>query len=267
MTWKALRAAIRKTPLVWHFYEYFAFPGDCYGSFRGVYRSFAEALRAAPPTKTIGYDDRALAETYAEALDREKKLGRIYSYDYPVLFWLQTILTANCRVFDFGGNVGTHYFLYRRYLQFPAGLRWRVCEVASIAQAGEALAAKRGATDLSFTSAFEEADDADILLASGSAQYIESFSMGIGTLNNRPRHLLINRVPLYDGDPFITLQNGGQVFYPGHVFNRKEFIHSLTSLGYELRDAWKDHIDRCNIPFHPNRCLPFYCGLYFQLRS
>jgi hypothetical protein len=30
----------------------------------------------------------------------------------------------------------------------------------------------------------------------------------------RPTHVLLNRLPLYDGPQFVTLQNGGLVYCP-----------------------------------------------------
>lgn len=83
-------------------------------------------------------------------------------------------------------------------------------------------------------------------------------------LAEKPQHLLINRLPLYDGEQFVTLQNGGQVFYPQYVFNQSDFINSLIDLGYELVDRWEDHELTCIIPFHPDQSVHFYHGLYFR---
>jgi putative methyltransferase (TIGR04325 family) len=99
---------------------------------------------------------------------------RIYPYDYPVLFWLLPILPAAKRVFDIGGHIGVHYYGYQRYLPFPAELKWEVCEVPSIAKTGAELARQKGMHNLVFTSDFAGAEGADILLAAGSLQYIES---------------------------------------------------------------------------------------------
>lgn len=239
------------------------FSGECYGNFRGVFETFEEAILSAPKTKKIGYNQPDLAEEYKKNLEKYK----IKNYDYPVLFWLKEIIEKSSIIFDFGGNIGIHYYLYSKYLSYPSDLKWIVCEVPEITRVGEELAQQEGKFNLLFTSNFEEANDIhiDVFLASGSIQYIESLSLSLSKLNQKPRHLLINRLPLYGGKQFVTLQNGGMVYYPQYVFNRKDFIDSLCNLGYELIDVWKDREDSCVIPLHPKKSVPFYSGLYFRL--
>jgi putative methyltransferase (TIGR04325 family) len=94
---------------------------------------------------------------------------------------------------------------------------------------------------------------------------ILSPSLSLSLLEKCPNHLLINRLPLYDGKQFVSLQNGGKVFYPQYIFNRKQFIDSLTDIGYKLVDIWEDRVDSCIIPFHSGYSVPVYSGLYFTL--
>ena len=65
----------------------------------------------------------------------------------------------------------------------------------------------------------------------------------------------------------MTLQNGGKIFYPQYVFNRTEFIDNLESIGYDLIDIWAGISDSCLIPFHPDKSVPYYQGLYFELKN
>jgi len=54
---------------------------------------------------------------------------------------------------------------------------------------------------------------------------------------------------------------------PYHVFNRREFIGSILEQGYELMDSWgisEPHSGTLLIPFHPERSLHSYTGLYFR---
>lgn len=241
--------------------QYFRFPGNCYACFRGVYETLEAAVADAPQTKPLGYDHVVLAEEYTYNLPT-----RVEAFDYPVLFWLQPLIAPDLRIFDLGGNVGVHFYVYERYLAYPSDLRWTVCDVPAIMAAGQALAATKGRRQLGWTTDIADADGADILLGSGSIQYIASLADLLATLPTKPRHLLLNRLPLYEGAQFVTLQNGGQVFYPQYVFNRRDFIHSLQALGYELVDVWKDTVDSCRIPFHWNRSLPYYHGLYLKLQ-
>ena len=41
--------------------------------------------------------------------------------------------------------------------------------------------------------------------------------------------------------------------------------HFRPGVGYELVDTWKDHVDRCIIPFHADRSLTHYYGMYLRL--
>jgi len=242
------------------------FSSNCYGCFRGVYASFDEAIASAPKTKAIGYDDFNLALKYKDQLP-----SKVAQYDYPVLFWLSKIFEQNpplLSIFDFGGNVGTHFYVYSNLLNYPEGLKWVVCDVPQIVKTGRQLAQERK-VDLEFTTEFTEANGKQIFIASGSIQYVESLSLSLSLsmLDKLPVHILINRLPLYDGKQFVSLQNGGEVFYPQYIFNRQEFISSLNELGYELVYSWEDGVDSCMIPFYPEYSVPVYSGLYLKLKN
>jgi len=198
----------------------------------------------------------------------ENRENILFSYDYPVLLWLQSLLNLNHvepTIFDFGGNVGIHFYAYEKYLKYPANLRWTICDLPEIVKVGETLSAQNNQSKLRFTLQFKDAAESNIFLASGSIQYLENFSKSISQLTQKPKYLLINRLPIYDGSQFVTLQNGGKVFYPQYVFNKTSFTDSLKELGYELIDIWEDHQTSCYIPFHPDRCVSYYHGMFFTL--
>jgi hypothetical protein len=52
-------------------------------------------------------------------------------------------------------------------------------------------------------------------------------------------------------------QDWGKVFYVQHVFNRFGFIELLQETGYDLIDVWEDKLDRCIIPFCPQKIYQF----------
>jgi putative methyltransferase (TIGR04325 family) len=237
------------------------FAGDWAGAFWGIFPDFNEAIRSAPDLNRVGYDAPAPAHMYRERLDT------VYPNDYPVLFWLREALKESSTVFDYGGHVGIAYYAYRKYLTYPEDLTWIVCDLPVVTAAGEELAREREAASLVFTNSFERAGQASVLLAAGSLQYVDSpcLAMALSGLDSRPRHLLINRLPLYDGETFVTLQNIGTAFCAYRVFNRIDFINSIISQGYQLVDAWENSDISCSIPFHPGRSVPAYSGLYFQL--
>jgi putative methyltransferase (TIGR04325 family) len=238
------------------------FGGNFHGAFCGVYRSFDEALRSAPAGRPAGFDVPGVAEQ--DVL--RSRVDRVFPYDYPVLFWLRPVLTAGVVVFDFGGHVGVHYHAYRRLLDFPPRLRWVVCELPAVVEAGRRLAAERAAAGLSFTTSTADADGAEILLSAGTLQYVEEPSLAelLGSLANPPRHVLISKLPLTDGEPFFTLQHGGIHFPAVRVCNRTAFLDSLQAVGYELVDAWEDHVHSVVVPFHPERTVPWFSGLYLR---
>lgn len=268
-----MRRIINKIPLAREIYRRYQeleyerrFSGDCLGCFRGVYETFEEAILSAPKGKNVGYDNTELAQEYQDNAEIE---NAIQSYDYPVLLWLKTIFQENNnpRIFDFGGNVGIHFYTYEKYLKYPLGLKWMVCDLPEIVKAGTRLAHKRKRSELVFSDKFEEANGKDVFLASGSIQYVENLSDSISALANKPKYLLLNRLALYEGKQFVTLQNGGKVFYPSYVFNKTNFLDSLDKIGYEIIDIWQEHFDYCYIPFHPEKSGHLFYGMYFKFRE
>ncbi|HTP31889.1 MAG TPA: methyltransferase, TIGR04325 family [Candidatus Acidoferrales bacterium] len=228
------------------------------GAFRGVFPTFEQANRSAPRNKPLGFN---CSEYAGEFRDRHT---RIFSFDYPVLYWLSRLLQPGVHIFDYGGHLGTHFYAYARYLTYPPGLTWTVCDLPEITRAGEQYAREQDARGLAFTNRPEEASGADILIAAGSLQYIESPSLStlLSRLDAKPRHLLLNKLPLYNGEQFVTLQNGGAAFHPQYVFNRHEFLASLTAIGYRLEDAWDVETHSGRIPLHPGQSFRCHSGLY-----
>ncbi|MDQ2899557.1 MAG: TIGR04325 family methyltransferase [Acidobacteriota bacterium] len=227
--------------------------------FRGVYGSFGEAIRAAPKNLPIGYDNTDAA-TFLIQDD-----WKVLPSDYPVMFWLARALPESMSVFDFGGYVGISYYSYKKYLNYLENLRWQVYDVPAVTRAGEELAARNQPSGLRFTNAFEDASDADILLACGSLQFVETpLSEKLVGLRQKPKHILLNKLPLYRGKTFVTLQNMGPAVCPYYVFNDEEFIGSIRDSGYDLVDRWENPEFGARIPFHPENSVERFSGLYFR---
>ena len=230
-------------------------------SFRGVYGSFYEALERAPADKPAGYeheDDTTSCAAVAEELNPA---------DYPVLYWLARILPEARAVFDLGGNMGLAFYAYRRFVEFAPELRWTVGEIASTVRAGRALAAERGETQLLFTEDRAAAGEADVFFTAGALQYIEEpLGEMLAGLERRPRHVVVQRVPLQDGEPFVTLQNNGSWVVPYQVANEREFIAGVEALGYELVNQWPTWrtLQVAHRPFDRSAA---YKGMYFRLRG
>jgi len=228
------------------------------GAFRGVYTSFEEAIRSAPPGK-IGYDYPELASAYRNRLEPSTS-------EYPVMFWLQRAFDEGARsVFDYGGHVGLAFYAFGKRMRFPPDLVWRVCDLPNMVEQGRAFAGQQGASALSFTTQRADADGSDVLCAQGFLQYMEEpLTQTLLALARPPQHLLINQVPLSDGPSFVTLQNTIYVYNPYTVFNRRAFLAGLQVLGYELVDSWRTPELAVRIPFYPEHRLESYSGVYLR---
>ena len=230
-------------------------------SFRGVYDSFYEALEHVPTGKPAGYeyeDDTASCATVLEDMNPA---------DYSVLYWLTRILPQARNVFDLGGNMGVAFYAYRKFLDFSPELYWTVCEIASTVRSGRALAEERGETQLLFTEDRALASGADVFFTAGALQYIEEpLSEILERLANKPRHVLVHRVPMQDGEPFVTLQNNGTWIAPYKVSNEAEFTADVSKLGYELVNQWPTwrSLQVAHRPFDRSAA---YKGMYFRLRG
>jgi putative methyltransferase (TIGR04325 family) len=144
-----------------------------------------------------------------------------------------------------------------------------VCDLPRIIEGAREQAARNAAHQLSFTSAFEELAGFDVLLAAGSLQYVETdLADKLRALPRRPTHLILNKLPLLSNAVgYVTLQNTLHSYNPYAVRNRETFLRSLETLGYKLIDEWENYDVRCLIPFHPERSLDHYKGLYLRLEQ
>lgn len=241
-------------------YNYFAFGVS---QFRGVYENFVQAEASVRTKRKVGYNHIELAREYQKQFNI-----RLSSYDFPMLFYLDRILEERDTILDFGGNVGTHFLRYRKYLNLDK-VQWIVCDMPKITQIGEEICG--GIKNLTFVNSIAAVKNAtvDIFIASDSVQYIDvqSPDLLLKLLIEReiwPKHILIDHLPLYEGPRYVTLQNGGLVCYPQYVFNRKEFIKAIADCGYEIIDIWDDTANSCIVPFHPEKSIQNYKGLYFK---
>ena len=236
-----------------------------YAAFNGVFASREAAERSAPRSRPLGSASEVLVGDYATLLETQLAHRGLESYEYPVLFWLSTLIErGDVRVVaDFGGNLGTHYHAYARYLEYPRDFAWHIVDVPPIVHAGRELAHARGAGDLHFTTTITDVSECDLLLASGSFQYLDDV-VRVVVDAGLPTHLLVNRLPLGTASTFWTLQNGGAAFYAQRIQSRADFLGDLASVGYDLADEWEDRVDSCHIPLYPEHSVPVYSGFYFR---
>lgn len=228
----------------------------------GVYPDFATARAAAPASAE--FDTASLVDAYVRERTRH-----VFAYDYPVMWWLREAFAGGAtRVFDLGGSVGVHYYAYRPHLAYPAALVWTVREVPTLVRRGRDLAAQQDAPGLTFTDALDAPDAAaDVWLAAGALQYVEgAASLGgwLAASRRPPAHVIINKVPLYDGPAFVTLQNiGDGAFAPFHVYQRRRFIAEVEAAGYRLVESWQTPERELQLFDAPPGPSGAFSGLYF----
>jgi putative methyltransferase (TIGR04325 family) len=224
----------------------------------GLYRSFAEARADAPANgKPVGF-----------ALDDDwfaNRAAAIASHDYPMLFHLAPVMPGVRVMFDLGGHFGLHYTAYRPYLTYRPDLRWVVCERPEVASRGEELRRQKGLDQLSFVTDFSRGEGADVLISAGCIQYVEKpFVTQIAELARRPPHVLLNKIPVFERETRVTLQNTGWSFSPCWLLNREELVAGMRALGYQLRDAWNCPERAIRIPLHSDHSIPHFSGFYFS---
>jgi putative methyltransferase (TIGR04325 family) len=230
------------------------------GHYRGVYRSFEEARADIPTGEKVGFDHEETARLY------RNRMNKACPSDYAPLFWLQRILRDDSFLFDFGGHVGVSYHGWRRYLDYGSKLRWLVYDLPTITRVGEELARETPSPGLAFTNTIADGRGCSIFLTAGVIQFLDrSLASVLQEMGSLPPHLIISKVPLYDGERFVTVQSAGTAFHPYHIYNRAEFIGELTALGYRVVDDWENAEQTCIIPFTKGKDIEAYSGLYLVL--
>ncbi len=233
--------------------------GLCYG----VFDSF-EAARAWLP-RTPEFNVASLADEHMQV-----RLKHVFEYDYPVMWALEhALMQGATRILDIGGSVGVHYYAYAAYLEMPPGLDWQIVEVPTMVALGRALGQRNEASALRFTDNLNEAlrEEHDIWLSAGALQYLEDARPNrlLEQTTTTPRYIVLNKLPLYEGEDFVTTQNiGDGSFAPFHVYNRSRLVRDIEAAGYRLKDQWPVHERSLDLPGFPERSFPTFSGLCFE---
>ena len=233
-----------------------------FASHYGVFDSFGEARKRVPLSREFNQDE--LADEYME-----NRINRLFPYDYPVLYWLsRAFLEGYTSVFDIGGSVGVHYHAYQKVLNYPDNMSWLVFETPEIARVGRKIATLRGSSQLMFTDCFETTKiKAGVWISAGALQYIEDAhpSRLLADCVTPPSYIILNKIPVYNGEEFVTAQNiGNNSYAPTYVYNRSKLINEIESIGYRLLDSW-DVLERSfYLPGHPEKSFSCFSGMCFR---
>jgi putative methyltransferase (TIGR04325 family) len=187
--------------------------------------------------------------------------------DYAVMFHLRGLDFRGAKVFDVGGNVGNLLYLYDRYLHLPENCIWQVFELPPTVELGQKSAASHGESRLCFTDKWEDAEGAELLIASGSLHYFDPpLSEMVARLAEKPTYILINRTPLIAGPTKAAVQDHAMWRVACILYNKTEVIRSFEAIGYELVDSWEARERSLKFVGRPECSADFYSGFFFRLK-
>ena len=212
--------------------------------FSGHYVDRASALSAAGTAPS--YDDESIVDVSFDVMCKRT------AWDYPVIFWLSQILPLHSDVLDVGGHLGTKFIAFLPLLDC-SNINWTVYELPATVRV--ALARQQtGAlpSEIEFIDDLGKAGQTEVLLASGLLQYLDiSIAQLLGSLRNRPKFMILNKVALSDLPSRYTLERIGTARVPYQIRNKQKFEQELHDLKYRIVDDWRipslDH----EIPTHP----------------
>ncbi len=228
--------------------------------FTGAYVSYDAALAAARRQSLAGYDHDEIA-TVAFT-----KMCQLAPWDYPVLFWISSLLPDIDGLVDAGGHMGTKYRAFHPLLRLSTSFRWTVYDLPAIVRAGASLAEKESLAHLKFVDRIGDAGKMPLFLGSGLMQYLDMpLSRLLLQMPSLPPHLILNKVALRKGDSVVTLERIGRSYVPYHMRNEADFIADIAKLGYRQVDRWSIPSLSHAIDTHPEMGRSESAGFYFQL--
>jgi len=234
---------------------------DHTGLYSGIYPSYQAAMSAVPQSRQSGWNTDNSAKLWSDHIDP------VRLSTYPVFFWLNQLYRDNHALVDAGGSIGVTYYGYKRLGRLPPGATWTVVEVTKIAEEGTRIAQREQAVGLSFLDRLQDVRRCDILISCGAMQFMETSVPGmLEALPEKPRYLILNKLPMTQYDDFWTLQNYGPAVTPNRLYNERKFLEYFNGHGYQLRDRWDVQDLDCIIPFYPERYLKEFAGFVFELR-
>ena len=214
--------------------------------FSGVYDSRAAALAVLPDAARAGYDNAEIADVSFDWMCQRA------AWDYPVLYWLKTIAGEGATILDAGGHLGTKYIAFSGVWDMSR-VNWVVYDTPGIIAAAQTRQQTgKLPAEITFTDELDVLPVCDVLLASGLIQYLDMpFADFLDRLPQKPSYILVNKLPLRDGDGFFTLERIGQARVPYQIRGKAEWAADLADLGYEVVDQWDIEGLSHSIATHP----------------
>jgi len=213
----------------------------------GRFKTSDEARNTLPAVRRASFDNEVMVSHNIE------KFSTIHIFDWPVLFFLQKLIDeGRLRVVtDFGGHIGVKFHAFRTMLDLPPDLIWQVVDVPAMVKEGRSRLTPETSA-LHFFERAEETAACDVLLCSGVLQYAEAtIEEIIDRLPARPQWVLLNKVSVFEGEGFFTLEDHGRYTLPFRIFTPKELDDSRVRLGYTRVADWT--IPHCDILVHSSQ--------------
>lgn len=205
--------------------------------FRGDYATWAAARAASSGYAVDAILNRVLTATLAvragqAAFERDGVLFQTAEADTPLLDAVKEIRRTHgggLRVLDFGGSLGSTYWRLRPHLPADAIRTWDVVEQSGFVEAGRQHLAGEVVRFFHTVVEAEPAGPHDLLLCSGTLQYLEHPAAVLaGWRELNIPYLLLNNLPLHASGPTrLRVQHVPPAIYPAsypvRFFNRAEF--------------------------------------------
>lgn len=215
--------------------------------YQGDYATWQEAADSSS-----GYDSQLIVEKVAAALSQVKSGNAAFERDsvvfddmelpFPLLAGLLRAATGRdgkLAVLDFGGSLGSTYFLCREYLSVLPYLKWYVVEQERFVHKGRDLFESE---QLSFKFSMQECtaiETPDVILFSGVLQYIEhAFDFLQQAIDIRPEYIIVDRMVFstLDHDKLCVQHVPARIYpasYPCWIFSESNFRQRMQG-EYEL---------------------------------
>ena len=241
--------------------------------FRGKYESWEEAV-----LHSQGYDHNEILERIKDAAlkvkageaacERDSVVFDIPQYSWSSLACL--LYVAACHegklsVLDFGGSLGSSYFLNRKFF-VGLDVEWSIVEQRHFVDFGKQ---EIGDNVLSF---YEELSECledrtpNCLFLSSVLQYLDSpYEWLRKFVDLDIEYILIDRMPFSkNGAEFIQIQDVPKAIYkasyPIHILNREKLINALGASGYILLEEFDPDVGVETSEFSPK-------GMFFARRG
>ncbi len=201
--------------------------------FSGAFETRDAALTSLPERLQSGYDDSAIAEVSFDWMCTRA------AWDYPLLYWLKTLLPQGGTILDAGGHLGTKYIAFRDVLNVK-DLRWVVYDLPGIIAAARARQAQGQIPKaITFWDDLAQVPPAELMIASGVLQYLDQpLGAFLEGLQKPPGYILINKLPLRSGTPIFTIERIGSAKVPYHIRSTQTWSAEVSAAGYQIADTW-----------------------------